>query len=245
MPVSDLENIITSIDLTQSNYDAVNEQFLDASIFGKNLVLKDGTPSWATIGGNEGLLLDNQFYFEYESFPAIPKGSFIVAANTNSTGGDGVLSFLRWFKGQEVPGDHAVNDYDPSIDPTATSIRDQSIEAFNNTVRIFDGQGLNAAESTVADDWYIATAVVELLPAKLRISINNQTFVEASGTQPYLLATFGNILRLGYLNSSYPLDLSPSTIYLGEVHFFQGDVSQQDGYSDVIDELITKYGITP
>lgn len=241
MPINNLNNVLLSFQLDQSNYDTVNTRFLDASKFNNHLYLKDGTPAWATVAGSEGVLLNNLFYFELDNFPCIPKGSFIYAVNLSGSLADGVLDSFRWFKGAEVAGDHAVNSYDPSIDPTATSIRDQAIQTYGVRIRFFDGNGASIDVTQVADTWYIVTGAVSLLPVKLRQNINGGVFTET--TTGTVLNTFGDILRMGYSKAGYPTALSDALIRVGEIHFFKDDVSQQAGYSAFIDELKTKYGI--
>lgn len=242
MPISDLDNIVSSVLLDQSNYDTSNARFLDASKFSNHLELKTGVPVWEMIGGTEGLDLDNQFYFEFENYPCIPKGSSIYAVNINSNAADGLLNYMQWFFGKEVAGDHAVTSYDPATDPFDTSIRDQAFQCFGNNVRTFDGQGGNVGQSVVADDWVIVTSVIELLPVKIRQALNGGAFSESFISPNYAINTFGNIFRVGQLNDTGGTP-SASSVRLGEFHFFQGDVSQQAGYSSVISELKTKYGI--
>lgn len=242
MPVSDLSNIVCSVLLDQSNYDGPNTRFMDASKFNNHLDLKTGTPAWATLGGVEGLDLDNQFYVELGAFPCIPKGSAIYALNVNANTSDGVLTPVQWFYGKEVAGDHAATDYDPSINSFDISIRDQSFQTFGNAARTFDGGGGNVSQSVTADGWVIVTSAIELSPARIRQALNDGAFTEANITPAYALNTFGNILRVGQLDAT---GVTPpaSSVRIGELHFFQGDVSQQAGYAAVVAELKTKYGI--
>lgn len=243
MNITSLNNLTMSIDCANSNYDEVNTRLIDASKFNNHLQLKEGTPVWEEVASYTGLKLNNKFCFEAVDFPGIPKSSFIYVINANTIGADGLLDFLRWFKGAPTADDHIGVPYDSNINSTDTSIRDQAVACYQNKIRVWDGTGTSIEEAIIAGQWHIVTGVVELLPSKLRQAINDGTFLETVQPVEYHLNTFGDILRLGQLNGTYPTEITDSTINIGEFHFFMDDVSKQDNYAAVIAQLKSKYGI--